>query len=453
LIPPSTGLVLSTTARFHTTVSTTKQESPSQNAPFMTFAVKSPQFKTTFNYEMFLDAETQEIRLTTPNGNTFINLAILYSQLDWWKHQDALFGLHCDITIEADNDYYSQGTDRALTLNERQQLEPRKAPDVWPIQKTGLGSSAGLVTSLITGIRCALKAQIGEDTHSLDLERDIHRLAQFVHALAQGKVGSGFDVCAAVYGSQKYERFPVSALQRIMDKVTSQSMSCTKQLKEELHGMLHNDTQWVYVRTPFALPHGFNLFVADVKGGSETPGMVRRVLQWKKEHKNAPFLWRKIDKLNQQVDQYFVDIENLHEKNAELYESTLERLSQAPVAKWNCLDEDKILVNLRDTMLELRCCFVEIRKCMKQMGDESGVEIEPDLQTELSDATMATNGCLVAGVPGAGGYDAIFSIIFGCESRSNVEKEWKVQSEKMQRVISPLLLEESKRVGLKIKEE
>ena len=41
------------------------------------------------------------------------------------------------------------------------------------------------------------------------------------------------------------------------------------------------------------------------------------------------------------------------------------------------------------------------------MGTESSVPIEPDTQTALLDASLQVNGVLIAGVPGAGGYDAI----------------------------------------------
>lgn len=34
------------------------------------------------------------------------------------------------------------------------------------------------------------------------------------------------------------------------------------------------------------------------------------------------------------------------------------------------------------------------------MGEESGVDIEPDQQRDLIDATMEMNGVLIAGVPG-----------------------------------------------------
>ena len=37
--------------------------------------------------------------------------------------------------------------------------------------------------------------------------RLVHNLAQFCHCCAQGKIGSGFDVAAAVYGSMEYVRF------------------------------------------------------------------------------------------------------------------------------------------------------------------------------------------------------------------------------------------------------
>lgn len=40
----------------------------------------------------------------------------------------------------------------------------------------------------------------------------LHRVAQAAHTLAQGKVGSGFDVCSAVLGSCRYVRFPPEVL-------------------------------------------------------------------------------------------------------------------------------------------------------------------------------------------------------------------------------------------------
>lgn len=48
---------------------------------------------------------------------------------------------------------------------------------------------------------------------------------------------------------------------------------------------------------------------------------------------------------------------------------------------------------------------------LRLMGSQSSVPIEPDSQTSLLDACLQVDGVLIAGVPGAGGFDAIFCII------------------------------------------
>jgi len=50
-----------------------------------------------------------------------------------------------------------------------------------------------------------------------DDRRLAHNLAQFVHCVAQGKVGSGFDVSAAVFGSHVYTRFDPGVIQNLLD--------------------------------------------------------------------------------------------------------------------------------------------------------------------------------------------------------------------------------------------
>jgi phosphomevalonate kinase len=45
------------------------------------------------------------------------------------------------------------------------------------------------------------------------------------------------------------------------------------------------------------------------------------------------------------------------------------------------------------------------------MGDEASVPIEPETQRSLLEECKSVEGVLIAGVPGAGGYDAIFCII------------------------------------------
>lgn len=55
-------------------------------------------------------------------------------------------------------------------------------------------------------------------TDQLDTQEKtlVHNVAQFVHCFAQGKVGSGFDVSSAVWGSHRYKRFNPAILTPIM---------------------------------------------------------------------------------------------------------------------------------------------------------------------------------------------------------------------------------------------
>jgi phosphomevalonate kinase len=87
------------------------------------------------------------------------------------------------------------------------------------VHKTGLGSSAALITSLVTSLLLHFSVISSEDfIEGVNRERNLaHNIAQFVHCLAQGKVGSGFDVSAAVFGSQLYTRFDPTRLQPSME--------------------------------------------------------------------------------------------------------------------------------------------------------------------------------------------------------------------------------------------
>lgn len=52
------------------------------------------------------------------------------------------------------------------------------------------------------------------------------------------------------------------------------------------------------------------------------------------------------------------------------------------------------------------------------------LQIEPLQQTEMLDETMAIEGVLFSGVPGAGGYDAIFAVVLGEATVERVGGYW-----------------------------
>lgn len=64
------------------------------------------------------------------------------------------------------------------------------------------------------------------------------------------------------------------------------------------------------------------------------------------------------------------------------------------------------------------------------------VQIEPELQTQILDLTMETEGVLFAGVPGAGGFDAVFAVILGDANHNPIISTWS------SRGVLPLLVGE-----------
>lgn len=123
--------------------------------------------------------------------------------------------------------------------------------DLKDVHKTGLGSSAAMVSSLTSALllhwdaRSSLKvaeevtatllgaspprpARFPKPTRPATPDKDtlqlVHNLAQYVHSLAQGKVGSGFDVSAAIYGSHVYRRFAVECLGNLLSAESTEKV-------------------------------------------------------------------------------------------------------------------------------------------------------------------------------------------------------------------------------------
>ena len=78
----------------------------------------------------------------------------------------------------------------------------------------------------------------------------------------------------------------------------------------------------------------------------------------------------------------------------------------------------------------LHAAFGKARACLRAMGEASGVDIEPSLQSRLLDATSSIPGVVAAGVPGAGGHDAVFCLVVGGRGAEEaVEALWAAQTE------------------------
>ena len=296
------------------------------------------------------------------------------------------------VKLLADNDFYShakQLKEMGLELTvESLRSIPAGAPATsqsGELSKTGLGSSAALITSLVAAILHFFGKPHIEQTH---------RVAQVAHAVVQGKIGSGFDVYAACYGSSVYTRYSREAIEAAESPLASIESSL-----------------WDHKGDKIMLPCKMQLVCGDVAGGSETPSMSRKILAWKSAaiavDGNVPDLWQRLLEANNMA-----------------------------IKAMKTLCSSSVVSD--DQIENLKGALKESRKLLKCIGEAADVPVEPDVQTSLCDATMAIEGVIAAGVPGAGGYDAVFALVKGQAARESVERLWT------SRGVCPLLLSEDK---------
>jgi len=252
-----------------------------------------------------------------------------------------------------------------------------------------LGSSAALTTSLVG----ALVNGLAKNTTTTDTT--IHNLAQICHCHAQGKVGSGFDVSAACYGTHIYRRFPMCLLPDFLSQLEhyEQDRVPPQNVRETLQTLADDVWDETMVQ-PLTVPAGqLQVLLADVQGGSESPGMAKQVLQWKQQKmigtSTIPH-WDDLKRLNERVVQLLQDISTTSSID-------YDALSKLPAIQWPATSP----------MRQLHDIFTEIRLHFREMGQASNVPIEPPEQTKLCDATSALPGVVTCLVPGAGGYDAV----------------------------------------------
>ena len=284
------------------------------------------------------------------------------------------------ITILADKDYYSTpGTSRPDNRFLDFDVPLTQA------HKTGLGSSAALVTALTAAVA---SHYLPQKMISLDSEAGkarIHNLAQAAHCAAQGKVGSGFDVAAAVYGSCLYKRFSPSILEDLGD---SGSPGFAKRLTALVDGKDHS-AKWdtIIDKGSATMPRGLKLLMCDVDCGSESVGMAKNVLKWRKGNsEEASLLWATLQRGTDDLAQ------------------ELQRLT---------INQD------HGGFDDLSNIILTIRSFVRELSAKAGVPIEPQVQTKLLDACCRLPGVVGGVVPGAGGYDAVALVVQDCGSQND----------------------------------
>jgi phosphomevalonate kinase len=279
------------------------------------------------------------------------------------------------ITILADDSYYTSPKTAQVQSFYGERFKYFDVP-LWDAHKTGLGSSAALVTALTAAL---LAHYLPEDSGAALDEttrlRRLHNLAQAAHCAAQGKVGSGFDVASAVYGPSVYRRFSPSIL-------TSLGNAGSAEFAKRLQEVVDGDSWDTEVeKDGIAIPSGLRLVMCDVDCGSQTPGMVKGVQEWrKKEPEEANMLWKNLHDSNQALAVELRRLTSESTKEDDKYDALKQRLQ-------------------------------DIRELIRTMSRLSNVPIEPSSQTALIDFLSAVPGIIGGIVPGAGGFDAVALLI------------------------------------------
>uniref|UniRef100_A0A0D9VRZ3 phosphomevalonate kinase n=1 Tax=Leersia perrieri TaxID=77586 RepID=A0A0D9VRZ3_9ORYZ len=448
---PNAGLVLSTSARFYAIVRPLRDELSHDSWAWAWSDVKvtSPQLSREATYKLSLKKSTLQL---TESANPFVEQAVQFSvaaakvtvtDKEGKEALDKLLlqGLH--ITILGCNDFYSyrnQIEARGLPLTPEVLLSlppfcsitfnsevangtmtgEKCKPEV---AKTGLGSSAAMTTSVVAALLHYLGAVnlscLGQSSSGSAAGRDLdllHAIAQSAHCIAQGKIGSGFDVSAAVYGSQRYTRFSPEIL-------SSAQVTGGHCMSDAVADIVTRS--WDHEKDKFSLPPLMSLLLGEPgTGGSSTPSMVGSVKQWQKsDPQKSKDTWTKLGIANSMLENQLRNLSKLAEDHWEPYESVLRSCSRLMCSKWTEVATSQHQELIVRSLLVARDAFLEIRLHMREMGIAAGVPIEPESQTQLLDATMNMEGVLLAGVPGAGGFDAVFSVILG-DASDAVAKAW-----------------------------
>lgn len=244
------------------------------------------------------------------------------------------------------------------------------------VAKSGLGSSAALTVAVV-------KAVLGSQPVKYDSEI-VHKLAQTAHSIATGKIGSGFDIAAATYGSIIYTRYSPEIVKMLPAEYTNQ------QLRELI------DSKWDYTAEPFSLPKQFKLLFANFVG-------------------EAMITTKAIG-----------SVSDFKAKDSAQYNSLMAELNRENVAAIEALRR----INKGDlaSMGEFKRAFNAGRQLLKKLGVLSSVSVEPDDCTELIESTNS-NGAFVSKLPGAGGKDAIAAIYLTDQDGARLKQFWNARKE------------------------
>lgn len=201
----------------------------------------------------------------------------------------------------------------------------------------------------------------------------IHLLSQITNTIAQNKIGSGFDISTAVYGTQIFTKFSEKIITESILKYFSDLEESIIKEKIEFSKVLSDFQLYERNLSCFSISN-HKLFMMDFTLGSDTRILVAKVKEFLKG--------------SHEFIQKFYEISN------EMTGKLIEFLENKTKVKEVHVKEIKEM-NLK------------YRKTMKKLGILSNVAIEPDVITVIINFFIEFEPNFVYFIcPGAGGYDA-----------------------------------------------
>lgn len=194
----------------------------------------------------------------------------------------------------------------------------------------------------------------------------IHLLSQITNTIAQNKIGSGFDISTAVYGTQIFMKFPEKL---ITESILRYFNDSEELIIKEFFNVFQEFQLYERNLRVFSVKN-HKLFMMDFTLGSDTRILVAKVKEFLKGSHEF--------------------IQKFYEVSREMTEKLIEFL-------------DKSEINVK----EIKEMNLNYRKILKKLGLLSNVAIEPDVITVIINFFIEFEPNFIYFIcPGAGGYDA-----------------------------------------------
>lgn len=246
------------------------------------------------------------------------------------------------------------------------------------VSKSGMGSSSAVTVALVAAI---LKSY-GLDTNENDA---LHKIAQLSHNVATGKIGSGFDIAAATYGSILYSRYSPAMIAGFPQNFTIDDVASIV------------DKKWDYKIKGVNFPGIFRASMANfINEAAITTSLVGVVNEFKK--RNPHEYESIITEINDSAEKAVVALSKIKNENG-------------------THDIEEFIDN-----------FERSRLATRKLGELSGAEIEPADTTKLIEESKK-EGALVARLPGAGGKDSVVAISKGDDEAERLRRFWSSKND------------------------